>query len=87
MAVEYLRENFSYISEITDQIKYGEEIFSSAIKGAGICLITNFSSDLCKENGNRLIADVIEFTGRIMLLFIAVPYIETIIKTAFAFIK
>ncbi len=87
LAVECLRENFSYLSEIISQVKYGEEVFSSAVKGAGICLITKFSSDICNENGNRLIADVIEFTGRIMLLVIAMPYIESVMKTAFAFIK
>lgn len=87
LAVEYLKESFSYISVITDQIKYGEEVFSSAVKGAGICLVTKFSSDICIESGNKLIADIIDFTGRIMLLIIAVPYIESIIKTAFAFIK
>lgn len=87
LAVEYLKESFSYISVITDQIKNGEEVFSSAVKGAGICLVTKFSSDICIESGNKLIADIIDFTGRIMLLIIAVPYIESIIKTAFAFIK
>ncbi len=87
LAMECLQENFSYLSEIISQVKYGDEVFSSAIKGTGICLITKFSSDICKENGNRLIADVIEFTGRVMLLIIAVPYIESIMKTAFAFIK
>lgn len=87
LAVESLRDSFSYLSAVTDEIKYGEEIFSSALKGAGVCLVTKFSADISDENGNRLIADVIEFTGRIMLLVIAVPYIESIIKTAFAFIE
>ncbi len=87
LAIDFLQENFSYLSEIISRSEYGDEVFSSAIKGAGICLITKFSSDICNENGNRLIADVIELTGRVMLLIIAMPYIESIMKTAFAFIK
>ncbi len=82
-----LRENFTFLTEIVSQTDYGEEVLSSAVKGAGICLITKFSSDVCNENGNRLISDVIEFTGRIMLLVIAMPYIEAIVKTAFAFVE
>ena len=87
LLVDYLREDFSFLSEIIGQSLYGEDIFSSAVKGAGICLITKFSSDICSENGNKLISDVIEFTGRVMLLIIALPYIESIMKTAFAFLK
>lgn len=85
--IEYFRDTYSVLSEIMQETEYGDEILVSAIKAAGICLITKFSSDICSESGNRLIADVIEFAGRIMLTAIAVPYIESIIRTALAFIK
>ncbi len=87
LAVDFLQDNFSYFSDMVSQTEYGEELFSSAVKGAGICLVTKLSSDISNESGNRLVSDVIEFTGRIMLLIVAMPYIESIMKTAFAFIK
>lgn len=85
--VDYLQNNFSQLSEIFGETNYGEEIFTSTVKAAGVCLITKFSSDISAENGNKLISDVIEFAGRVTLLIIAVPYIEAIINIAFAFIK
>ena len=85
LSLEYLQKIFSDLSGFIDTTEYGSEILSSAIKGAGVCILTKFSSDICAENGNKLIADVIEFTGRVMLLIIAAPYVESVIRIAMAF--
>ena len=85
LSSEYLQEAFAVLTELVEGTEYGSEILTSSIKGAGICLLTRFSTDICLESGNKLVSDVIEFTGRIMLLVIAMPYIESIIKIAVAF--
>lgn len=87
VCIEYLQSAFSELTDIFFRIEYGEEIFTSAIKGTGICLISKFSADICEENGNKTIADVIEFAGRILLAVIALPYIELIMNIALAFVK
>ena len=87
LLIGYFEEIFGGINEISSQTEFAEEILSSTVKGAGICLVTKFSSDICTESGNKLIGDIIEFTGRIMLVIIVIPYVEAIIKTAFAFVK
>lgn len=87
LLIDTAGEIFGKVSHFFNEIEYGEEIFSSVIKGMGICLLTKFSADICTENGNKLVADVIEFSGRIMLAAIALPYIETIIGIALAFVK
>ncbi len=87
LIIGYIEKNLSWISEAIGQIQDGEEIFTSAVKGVCICLITKVSSDICTESGNRLIGDIIEFTGRLMLLIISAPYISSIINIAFAFVK
>ncbi len=75
------------LSDFFSTVSYGEEVLSSVIKGMGICLLTKFSSDICLENGNKLVADVVEFSGRIVLMAIALPYIEAVISVALAFLK
>ena len=84
---EYVQEFFSKFSELLNGTEYGSEVISSAVKGAGICIVTKFSADICAESGNKVVADVIEFVGRIMLVAIAVPYFESIIRTALTFIE
>ncbi len=87
LLIEYFKGIFLGLSEVVGKTEYGDEIFTSAVKGAAICLITKFSADICAESGNKLVADVIELTGRIMLTVIALPYIESIISIALAFVK
>lgn len=87
LLIDTAGEIFGTVSEYFNEIEFGEEIFSSVIKGMGICLLTKFSADICSQNGNKLVADVIEFSGRIMLTVIALPYIESIISIALAFVK
>lgn len=63
-----------------------EKVFSSIFKGALVCISTKLACDVSKDSGNTVVADIIEFSGRIMLLIIAFPFIESVIKTAVSFV-
>lgn len=63
-----------------------EKIFGCLLKGALVCISSKLACDFSKENGNLLVADIIEFSGRVMLLIIAFPFVESIIKTAMGFV-
>ncbi|MDD6145438.1 MAG: SpoIIIAC/SpoIIIAD family protein [Oscillospiraceae bacterium] len=63
------------------------KLFSCLIKGALICLSTKLACDFCRESGNIFVSDIIELAGRIMLLVLALPFVESIIKTAVSFAK
>ena len=64
-----------------------KKMFMSLFKAASVCVLSKIASDICKESKNNTVADIIEFSGRIMLLGMALPYIESVIKTATSFIK
>ncbi len=61
------------------------KIILCLIKGALICVITKLSCDVSYESGNMLVGDIIELAGRILLLIISLPFIESVIKTAISF--
>ena len=82
-----------YISDFADNIKELFSLSSSSgymfkclFKGALICILTKLSSDICKESGNTVVSDIVDISGRVMLLFLAFPFIESIVKTAAAFV-
>ena len=82
-----------YISDFADNIKElfllnssSEYMFKCLFKGALICILTKLSSDICKESGNTVVSDIVDISGRVMLLFLAFPFIESIVKTAAAFV-
>ncbi len=87
MLIDVFKEILGVVYEHFTTLENGEEIISSVIKAMGICLITKFSSDVCNENGNKLVASVIEFSGRILLAVIALPYIESVINVAVAYLE
>lgn len=87
LLLDVFKDISGIVSDYFESVKYGGEILTTVIKGMGICLLSKFSSDICSENGSKTVADIIEFSGRIMLMALALPYIESVIGVALAFIK
>ncbi len=64
------------ISEIKDMMNRAEisySYISILIKAVGICYITQFASDVCKDSGQTAIASKIELAGRIAICVSALP--------------
>ena len=80
---------FDAVERLRDFFAEGETekvIFSALMKGALICLVTKLASDTALDSGNKLVSDVIDFSGRVLLLTIAFPFFESVIETATAFL-
>ena len=78
------------LEAITNTSVIGTSISSVLIcvyKSAAICILTKIASDICRDSGNATVSDIVEFSGRIALLFIAFPFIESVIETATSFVK
>ncbi|MBQ4348324.1 MAG: hypothetical protein IKB94_04140 [Clostridia bacterium] len=61
------------------------KIIVCLLKGAVICIVTKLACDVSYESGNIIVGDIIELAGRIILLVISLPFIESVVKTAVAF--
>ena len=71
---------FTYISPIADTVQslftragLSSEYLEILFKALGICYITQFAYDICKDCGENAIATQIELTGKISLLILALP--------------
>ena len=73
------------IADLFGNMSGMSKIFQCLYKGTVICILTKISSDVCKESGNTVVSDIIDISGRIMLLIIAYPFMVSVIKTASAF--
>lgn len=62
-----------------------KKIIICLVKGAIICILTKLGCDISYESGNILVGDIIELSGRILLIIISLPFMESIIKTAISF--
>ena len=52
------------------------------IKGLGIVILTQISSDICRDSGESTLAGHIETVGKLELLLLCIPIIGEILATA-----
>ena len=57
------------------------------LKGLGIVILTQISSDICRDSGEGTLAGHIETVGKLELLLLCIPLIEEILATAEKLLK
>ncbi len=57
-----------------------ESYISLVFKATAICLITQITSDLCRDSGETAIASAAELWGRGAVTFITLPLVRTLIS-------
>lgn len=57
-----------------------ESYVSLVFKATAICLITQITSDLCKDSGETAIASAAELWGRGAVTFVSLPLIKALIS-------
>jgi len=50
------------------------------LKGLGICYLTQFSSDMCRDFGQTSLASKIELSGKITLAALSIPLLLSIVE-------
>lgn len=83
----------SVIQPLTDRLSalfmesgLDESYISVVFKAMAICFITQITSDLCKDSGESAIASVMELWGRISVVIISLPLIESVVNTITEFL-
>ncbi|MBQ1186747.1 MAG: stage III sporulation AC/AD family protein [Clostridia bacterium] len=61
--------------------------FLLALKSLGICVITGFVADSCRQAGQISLASKAELAGRCAIFILSVPLLSELIDTAYGFIK
>lgn len=69
------------IENLIDTIGVNKEFFEILLKVTGIAYIVEFASNLCSDAGEKAIASKIEFAGKIIIVTMAIPIIETLVET------
>jgi len=75
----------SGVEKILSAYSESAEFFTAILKGAAVTVLTRFACDVCRESGNGLVADIVELGGRIMLVVLAMPFVEKVTEIALSF--
>lgn len=61
-------------------------LFIVALKSLGICVITGFIADSCRQAGQISLASKAELAGRCAIFVLSVPMLLSLLETAYGFI-
>ena len=57
------------------------------LKAIGICMVSQFASDICKDSGNLSLSNVVSVFGRISVIIVSMPMIKFLFETTIDIIK
>lgn len=57
------------------------------LKIMGVAILSQFSSDICKDSGESALASKIEFAGKTLILALSVPMAQALLEFAVGLIK
>lgn len=67
------------LREILEESEISPEYISVAFKAAAVCIITQITTELCRDSGEGAIASAAELWGRGTVVLLSVPIIRTLI--------
>ena len=70
----------SEIKGIMQDVNVSEKYFIALVKAVGICYLTQFACDICKDAGQNAICLKIELAGRIGICAVALPLYKDLIE-------
>ncbi len=70
------------LRNMMDQVGIDVGYFMIVLKSLGICLITGFIADTCRDAGQNTLASRAELVGRCAIFVISVPLLEQILNIA-----
>ncbi len=83
---------FMIISKVTPIVDKMKDLISTTgmpaeytsilLRTLGICFLTQFSADSCKDAGESAMASKVELAGKIFIIVIALPLFEQVAKIA-----
>lgn len=75
------------ISEITAASSISTGYIAILLKVIGICLVTEFTANVCRDSGSSSLAGTVTLTGKILVTIAALPLYSDILNVVLELIK
>lgn len=86
-ALSGIKEIVSKIREFTAPFPTASAYLSLMLKVLAITLLTQFVSDICRDNGENALAGMTETAAKIVVITLVLPLFETVITIVGGLIK
>ncbi|GAB2573633.1 stage III sporulation protein AD [Gracilibacillus alcaliphilus] len=81
VAIQYVTEIINLIVYLGEQANIHQVYIKTILQIIGIAYITEMGSNLVKDAGLESVAAKIEMTGKLIILFLAIPIFKSLIET------
>ncbi len=81
-AVTFLYPIVSYIGEISNDTAFSVYI-ETILKAFGVALISQVTSDVCRDCGENAIAARVEFAAKACIMLLSLPVVKSLLLLAF----
>lgn len=73
---------FTEIRYLFDSFGLDPEIVKITLKALGICYITCFAADICRDFGQTSLASKVELAGKVTVVLLTLPFVKQILQVA-----
>lgn len=81
LIIDQLTGVVSYFREIVNKTSIDFKLFGNVLKIVGVGYLTEFGANICQDTGNSSIADKVLLAGKVIILFLAFPIINSMLST------
>ena len=81
-AIAFLYPIITYIDEISNDTAFSVYI-ETILKAFGISLISQVTSDVCRDCGENTIAGRVEFAAKACIMLLSLPVVKSLLLVAF----
>lgn len=78
--LDYIVDVVDYINLLFKSVNINTEYVTILLKCTGICFLTEFCCDMCKESGCDSLSSQISFAGKVITLVMAIPLFKEVLK-------
>ena len=75
------------LNGILEEFNVNGAVFAVVIKALGVCVITDFTANTCRDFGHSALSSGVEFAGKVVVVVLSLPIIAEIAETAVELIK
>lgn len=86
-AFPYIKHVIDFYNEYAGMLSVSNEYLGTVLKIVGIAVLTQFSSDICRDSGQTALAANVEFAGKLMIAVLSLPMAKTLLEVAVSVIK
>ncbi len=79
-ALPFARSAVDSINAFSETAQIKKQYIEALLKSVGICLISQFSADTCREAGAQSLAGQVEVCGKLAILLTAIPLYKDLLS-------